>query len=57
MSVVKVEQHDAFQQGQPVRNGLMDPRMGTVERTAKCETCFESYLNCPGHFGHLVRHV
>jgi hypothetical protein len=33
--------------------GLMDPRMGTIDRNFKCQTCGESMSECPGHFGHI----
>ena len=33
--------------------GLSDPRMGSVERGVDCKTCGASFLNCPGHFGHI----
>lgn len=31
----------------------MDPKMGTIDRNFKCETCGEDMQNCPGHFGHI----
>ena len=31
----------------------MDPRMGTIDRNFKCQTCGESMSECPGHFGHI----
>ena len=33
--------------------GLMDPRMGTIDRNWKCQTCGEGMAECPGHFGHI----
>ncbi|KAJ7167370.1 beta and beta-prime subunits of DNA dependent RNA-polymerase [Mycena crocata] len=33
--------------------GLMDPRMGTIDRNFKCQTCGEGMSECPGHFGHI----
>ena len=33
--------------------GLMDPRMGTIDRTFKCQTCGEGMSECPGHFNHV----
>ncbi|CED83721.1 beta and beta-prime subunits of dna dependent rna-polymerase [Phaffia rhodozyma] len=35
------------------RGGLMDPKMGTIDRNFKCETCGEGMSECPGHFGHI----
>ena len=31
----------------------MDPRMGTIDRNFKCQTCGEGMSECPGHFGHV----
>ncbi len=33
--------------------GLMDPKMGTIDRNFKCQTCGEGMSECPGHFGHI----
>jgi len=33
--------------------GILDPRLGTVDRQFKCETCGGSMAECPGHFGHI----
>lgn len=37
----------------PKTGGLMDPRMGTIDRNFKCQTCGEGMSECPGHFGHI----
>ena len=39
--------------GEPRINGLFDPRMGYIEPHYKCKTCEQTYINCPGHFGHI----
>jgi DNA-directed RNA polymerase beta' subunit len=39
--------------GDPRINGLFDPRMGYIEPHLKCKTCDQTYINCPGHFGHI----
>lgn len=31
----------------------MDPKLGTIDRNFKCETCGEGMQECPGHFGHI----
>lgn len=33
--------------------GLSDPRLGTIDRNYKCQTCGEGMAECPGHFGHI----
>ncbi|KAI0242172.1 DNA-directed RNA polymerase II core subunit rpo21 [Massospora cicadina] len=37
----------------PKDGGLLDSRMGTIDRNYKCATCNEDMAECPGHFGHL----
>ena len=37
----------------PKIGGLSDPRMGTIDRNYKCQTCGEGASTCPGHFGHI----
>ncbi|KAJ1914006.1 DNA-directed RNA polymerase II core subunit rpo21 [Mycoemilia scoparia] len=39
--------------GKPKIGGLLDPRMGTIDRNFKCQTCGENMTECPGHFGHI----
>jgi DNA-directed RNA polymerase II subunit RPB1 len=39
--------------GDPRIGGLFDPRMGYIEPRLKCKTCNQTYINCPGHFGHI----
>jgi DNA-directed RNA polymerase II subunit RPB1 len=54
MSVCKVEQPTTTdQEGNPVRGGINDLRMGTVDKALLCETCKCSFADCPGHFGHI----
>eukprot|EP00271_Cylindrocystis_brebissonii_P003385 TRINITY_DN1429_c0_g6_i1.p1 TRINITY_DN1429_c0_g6~~TRINITY_DN1429_c0_g6_i1.p1 ORF type:complete len:1954 (-),score=319.86 TRINITY_DN1429_c0_g6_i1:2079-7940(-) len=53
MSVVKIESSDTYERGKPKLGGLSDPRLGTIDRAVKCETCGGSMAECPGHFGHL----
>jgi DNA-directed RNA polymerase II subunit RPB1 len=54
MSVCKVDNPlvvDA--EGHPLRGGINDLRMGTVDKTLLCETCKSNFADCPGHFGHI----
>ncbi|KAG6556309.1 hypothetical protein Mapa_002251 [Marchantia paleacea] len=53
MSVVKIESSETYDRGKPRMGGLSDPRLGTIDRHVKCETCSGSMAECPGHFGHL----
>lgn len=55
MSVAKVEFPELYDEGtqKPRQGGLLDPRMGTIDRNYKCQTCGEGMAECPGHFGHI----
>ncbi|KAH7103209.1 beta and beta-prime subunits of DNA dependent RNA-polymerase [Auriculariales sp. MPI-PUGE-AT-0066] len=54
-SVAKIEFPEVMDESglRQKRSGLMDPRMGTIDRNFKCETCGEGMAECPGHFGHI----
>ncbi|KAJ2630989.1 DNA-directed RNA polymerase II core subunit rpo21 [Coemansia sp. RSA 1290] len=54
MAVVKIENPELRdEEGKPKLHGLLDPRMGTIDRNVKCHTCRESMNECPGHFGYI----
>ena len=55
MSVAKIEFPELYDEGtqKPRNGGLLDPRMGTIDRNYKCQTCGEGMAECPGHFGHI----
>mmetsp|Transcript_15235 Transcript_15235/g.35010 ORF Transcript_15235/g.35010 Transcript_15235/m.35010 type:complete len:1631 (-) Transcript_15235:547-5439(-) len=53
MSVCHVDTDRTFEAGVPVKNGLMDPRLGSIDRNLKCASCSMDHSECPGHFGHL----
>ncbi len=60
MSAVEVKVPETYDEdGFPIENGLMDPRMGVVDPGLRCKTCGQKMNKCPGHFGHieLVRPV
>ena len=54
-SVVKITEPLAYDgsTGHPVLQGLFDPRMGVIEVNKLCVTCEQTYMFCPGHFGHI----
>lgn len=54
-SVAKIEHPEVMDESthRPKIGGLMDPRMGTIDRNFKCQTCGEGMSECPGHFGHI----
>ena len=51
--MIKIESSETYDRGKPKPGGLSDPRLGTIDRQMKCETCAGSMAECPGHFGHL----
>lgn len=52
--VVKITTQDLFNKnGDPVPNGLFDPRLGPINKYSRCKTCFNDYETCPGHFGYI----
>ncbi|TFK38673.1 hypothetical protein BDQ12DRAFT_683152 [Crucibulum laeve] len=55
ISVAKIEHPEVMDEAthKPKMGGLMDPRMGTIDRNFKCQTCGEGMAECPGHFGHI----
>ncbi|KAJ3088162.1 DNA-directed RNA polymerase II subunit rpb1 [Quaeritorhiza haematococci] len=53
MSVAKIEHPETMENDRPKIGGLLDPRMGTIDRNFKCLTCGEDMTNCPGHFAHI----
>lgn len=44
---------ELYQDLEPKKDGLLDPRLGPVDHHAPCATCLLSSKNCPGHFGHI----
>ncbi len=54
MSVAEITNPDTYDEdGMPIPTGAMDPRLGTLEPGQRCKTCGNTYLGCPGHFGHI----
>ncbi|RWW08445.1 hypothetical protein GW17_00028117 [Ensete ventricosum] len=53
LSHSSIEHGETMERGKPKPAGLSDPRLGTIDRKMKCETCMANMAECPGHFGHL----
>ena len=51
MSVCEISSPITFDNGLPREQGVMDPRMGTVDKQYRCKTCSGTRESCPGHFG------
>ena len=52
-SVVNIESDITFENNLPKKGGLMDPKLGAIDKDFFCTTDFSSYIECPGYFGHL----
>ncbi|RDB15486.1 DNA-directed RNA polymerase III subunit rpc1 [Hypsizygus marmoreus] len=37
----------------PVKDGVLDRRLGTTDKNAFCETCGQSSVNCVGHYAYI----
>nr|AOE43178.1 RNA polymerase II largest subunit/RNA polymerase II core subunit [Rostrostelium ellipticum] len=53
MSVALIEHPETYENGKPKIGGLVDPHMGTIDKTQRCATCAGNMTECPGHFGHI----
>ena len=53
LSVCHIESDRTFENGRPVPNGLMDSRLGSIDKDLRCTTCGMDDNECPGHFGHI----
>jgi DNA-directed RNA polymerase II subunit RPB1 len=55
MSVAHIIYPETMEEGKdrPKSGGVNDPRLGTIDRHFKCETCQGNMTDCPGHFGHI----
>ena len=55
MSVTEggIKYPEVYEGGKPKLGGLMDPRQGVIDRSARCQTCAGNMNECPGHFGHI----
>lgn len=45
---------DLYDNTEPKKGGLIDPRMGVTSNDLECATCGLSTNYCVGHFGHMV---
>ncbi|MCQ8905569.1 MAG: DNA-directed RNA polymerase subunit A', partial [Methanothermobacter sp.] len=54
MSVAQIVTPDTYDEdGYPIENGLMDPRLGVIDPSLRCRTCGAKGGECPGHFGSI----
>lgn len=52
-SVVHVVHDENLEAGKLRVGGLFDPHMGTLDKHLRCQTCGGTFIDCPGHFGHI----
>ena len=52
-SVAEITNKETYNGIKPKIGGLFDPRMGVLEPGLVCPTDGETYMNCPGYFGHI----
>ncbi|MHA1767976.1 MAG: DNA-directed RNA polymerase subunit A' [Promethearchaeota archaeon] len=54
LSVGRIITADTYDEdGLPIKSGLMDLKLGTIEPGTKCATCGNRVGACVGHFGHI----
>lgn len=53
-SVAEVFTEDVYKDGDPIRGGINDPRLGPIDVRSICESCGGDMKTCPGHWGHVT---
>jgi len=54
MSVVNITKSQLYDSnGEPTIKGLFDTAMGVIVPRKRCRTCKNTFIECPGHFGHI----
>ena len=54
LSVKKISNSETFDILQhPNLGGLYDPALGPTDKDDLCGTCWQNYVHCPGHLGHI----
>ena len=51
--MAKIDSAIGYEGGKPKAGGLSDPRLGTMDRAAKCTTDGAGVQDSPGYFGHI----
>jgi DNA-directed RNA polymerase II subunit RPB1 len=49
VSLLKITYPEVFDGNKLKLGGLMDPRLGVVDRSGRCQTCGGNLNECPGH--------
>lgn len=53
LQVVSKNLYNQDPQRTPIPYGVLDPRMGTNQKSANCQTCGKGLNECAGHFGYI----
>ena len=53
ISVIEVITDELYENNEPKRGGLRDPKFGVSGRRGVCESCELTWSECAGHFGHF----
>ena len=53
-NTVGIDIPDLYDNMEPKRGGLIDPRLGITDNYIDCATCGLNSTYCPGHFGHIT---
>ncbi|CAE8632827.1 unnamed protein product, partial [Polarella glacialis] len=53
-SVCEIYDVNVYANGNPIRGGINDPRMGPIDPRGRCESCGQDLKACPGHWGHIT---
>ena len=53
MSVALIEHPEPLENKTVKIGGLLDPRLGPIDKNTLCSTCNQTMAVCPGHFGHI----
>lgn len=53
LAVVECDEVSIYTKGVPTPRGVLDHRMGTVDRRLICGTCNNDLRTCPGHWGKI----
>jgi len=43
---------ESYDNNEPIKNGIVDARLGTTDLHRDCDTCGLNSSECPGHYGH-----
>ena len=53
LSVAKISEASIYSRGAPTPHGVLDHRLGTVDRRMHCGTCGHDVRTCAGHWGSI----